>query len=348
MAIVPRRPVGPYAGSVKVREPVARPLDVVAAELLLSASQAFLVGVLCYLAVGVWDERGVGFGPVAVIVAGLGVAIGAGWLYWLLGGVGWPLAAANVPTALFLGFALVLGWSGDDLFRVDGVPLLLGLAASVYGLVCGVFLDSPRRLRWDQRPRPRPGTPVPRVSPTARRVVAAVPRSVPRRGTVQSAEMAPARTGAPGPPGAFGVAAVTSAGAGEVVGDADLPPVTAIASPVTEAVVDDGADVSPGASVAEASGASGPSGPAGTAATGAPDTALGTRMPTERLEKMAAPAPSASAAPTTEPDEEPPAIELPTSIEPKAQKSPWAWAAPPEWTRDEDDEPPRRRSAKRS
>jgi hypothetical protein len=32
-------------------------------------------------------------------------------------------------------------------------------------------------------------------------------------------------------------------------------------------------------------------------------------------------------------------IELPTMIEPRAQRSPWAWAAPPEWSRDEDDEP---------
>ena len=97
---------------MKVREPVARPLDVVAAELLLSASQAFLAGVLFYLALGVWDDRGVGFGPVAIILAMLGAAVGGGWLYWLLGGVGWPLAAANVPVAMFLGFALVLGWRG--------------------------------------------------------------------------------------------------------------------------------------------------------------------------------------------------------------------------------------------
>ena len=47
---------------MKVREPVARPLDVIAAELLLSVSQAFVVGVLLYLAVGVWDERGVDSG----------------------------------------------------------------------------------------------------------------------------------------------------------------------------------------------------------------------------------------------------------------------------------------------
>ena len=192
----------PYPERVKVREPVARPLDVVAAELLLSASQAFLVGVLVYLAMGVWEDRGVSFGPVAIVVAGLGIAVGAGWLYWLLGGVGWPLAAANVPTAMLLGFALILGWQGDDLFRVEGVPLVLSLAASVYGIACGVFLDSPRRLRWDQRQKPRSGTAVPRVSATTRRAAAQVPRSLPRRPstTLQEAvELPPSQAAADTP-----------------------------------------------------------------------------------------------------------------------------------------------------
>ena len=62
-----------------------------------------------------------GLGSVAVILALLGLAVGCGWLYWLLGGVGWPMAAANVPTAMFLGFAIVLAWAGDDLFRVAGI-----------------------------------------------------------------------------------------------------------------------------------------------------------------------------------------------------------------------------------
>ena len=185
--IVARPPTAPYAARVQVRDPVPRSLDIIAAELLLSASQAFLVGVLMYLAIGIWDDRGVGFGPVAVTLAGLGLVIGGAWLYWLSGGVGWPLAAGNVPVAIFLGFALVLGWQGGDIVRVEGVPLLLSLSASVYGLVCGVFLDSPRRRRWDQRQKPRPGASVPRISPTTRMFVARVPRSVPRRSTVAPA-----------------------------------------------------------------------------------------------------------------------------------------------------------------
>lgn len=62
-------------------------------------------------------------------------------------------------------------------------------------------------------------------------------------------------------------------------------------------------------------------------------------MPTERLDE-AARAGSSRLPQDESSDSEAEAIELPTSIEPKAQRSPWAWAAPPEWTRDEDDEPP--------
>jgi hypothetical protein len=328
---------------VKVREPVARPLDVVAAELSLSASQAFLVGVLFYLAVGVWDDRGVGFGPVVVVVAALGLAVGGGWLYWLMGGVGWPLAAANVPTALFLGFALVLGWSGDDLFRVEGIPLLLSVVASVFGLVCGVFLDSPRRLRWDQRPRPRPGTKVPRVSATTQRLAAQVPRSIPRRSELPPAGYPVARPGQGAVPERTAEGEPLAADAADA-GDAD---------PVGEAPVGSVAVVAAAQDDGEEPGAAGMYPTAGTTAALVEDatpTPLGAMMPTERLEKMASPeggsAPPAPSGPTAPAD--PGAIELPTSIEPRAQRSPWAWAAPPEWTRDEDDEPPRRRSSRRS
>ena len=69
-----------YAGLVKVREPVARPLDVIVAELLLSISQAFVVGVLLYLAVGVWSERGIDAGTIAAILVALAFAVGGAWL----------------------------------------------------------------------------------------------------------------------------------------------------------------------------------------------------------------------------------------------------------------------------
>jgi hypothetical protein len=317
--------VRPYAAQVKVREPVPRPLDVVAAEMLLSASQAFLTGVLLYLAVGIWDDRGVGFGPVAIILALLGAAVGGSWLYWMLGGVGWPLAAANVPTAMFLGFALVLGWMGDDLFRVEGVPLLLSLAAAVYGIVCGVFLDSPRRWRWDQRQKPRPGTVVPRVSPATRTFVAAVPRSLPRRpvGSLQPADILP-----------------PTVPAGRSEGETTVPYLLTSEDDLEEldgvpAEPDDGADDAQPE----------PDSDAGAAQAEAAST--GPLMPTERLDQAARAGSSGRSEESDPAPVESGGIELPTSVEPRAQRSPWAWAAPPEWNRDEEDGPGGRSSTRR-
>ena len=59
-------------------------------------------------------------------------------------------------------------------------------------------------------------------------------------------------------------------------------------------------------------------------------------MPTQRLQRGAPD--GAATAKTDTGDDEPVSIELPTMVEPKAQRSPWAWAAPPEWNRDEDDD----------
>jgi hypothetical protein len=323
---------------VQVRDPIPRSLDTIAAELLLSASQAFLVGVLMYLAIGIWGDRGVGSGPVAVTLAGLGLAIGAAWLYWLSGGVGWPLAAANVPTAIFLGFSLVLGWQGGDIVRIEGIPLLLSLAASVYGLACGVFLDSPRRRRWDQRQRPRSGSAVPRISPTTQAFVSRVPRSIPRRSTAAPPGFASLRQGQVGAAG----------GEGQPAGTFDID--DALQALGAEDELD--AEAVGEASADAPAPAGGPGGVPATvgvwAATGSqapgPPSAPGPAMPTERLDRAARATPAVESEPLAEELKD---IELPTSLEPKAQRSPWAWAAPPEWTRDEDDEPPAGRSAGR-
>jgi hypothetical protein len=288
-----------------VREPVARPLDVVGIELLLTASQAFLTGVLMYLAIGIWDDRGVGLGPVAIILALLGLAVGGSWLYWLLGGVGWPMAAANTPAAMFLGFALVLGLAGDLTLRVEGVPLLFAVAAAVYGIVGGVFIDSPRRWRWDQRQKPRDGS-VPLVSETTRAVVAAVPRTIPRRAVPEepSSELATR------------IEAATPA-------DVGTP---ADAAPSSPAGLDDlASDDLASADVADRDDADEVRDPA------SPELVTARAMPTERLAGR-------ESASTSAPEDDPDGIELPTAIEPRAQRSPWAWAAPPEWNRD-DDEP---------
>ena len=325
----------PYAGAVKVREPVARPLDVVAVELLLSASQAFLVGVLMYLAVGVWADRGVGGGSVAIVLGLLGLAVGGSWLYWLLGGVGWPLAVADVPVAMFLGFALVLGWFGEDLFHIQGVPLLLGVAAAVYGIVCGVFLNSPRRWRWDQRQRLRAGTRVPRISGTTQALVAQVPRSLPRRViTPEPVSELAARIEQSTPPTPAPSAEVSATSVpGQPAGLAEAP--------------------QHGVSTSEAAPSPGPVDPELTDAPRVEGTPLKVpeapepKMPTARYERGPSKGGSVSSSGAVE-GEEGDGIVLPTMIEPKAQRSPWAWAAPPEWNREEDDEVAGGRSSKGS
>ena len=227
---------------------------------------------------------------------------------------------------MFLGFALVLGWQGDDLFRVEGVPLLLSLAASVYGLVCGVFLDSPRRWRWDQRQKPRPGTAVPRISPATKTFVAQVPRTLPKRPTtaLERAELLPP-AGTPG-----------GASAGAPGGSAAIPYLD-----------DDGGEPDDLPRDAEPVGGPGGGADAGPGSLDTPAGMSGASMPTERLDQAArsgsSPAADDDAARATDPG----AIELPTALEPRAQRSPWAWAAPPEWTRDEEDEPGDRSSGRR-
>lgn len=327
----------PYPDVVKVREPVARPLDVVAVEMLLSASQAFLAGVMMYLAVGIWDDRGVAVGPVAVILGLLAIAVGGGWLYWLLGGTGWPLAAANVPTAMFLGFALILGWQGDGLIRLDTLPLVLALAASVFGVAAGVFLDSPRRWRWDQRQKLRPGTQVPRVSETTRAAVARVPRALPSRTSVDR-----------GPT----VAVVASTGS-----SAAVDPTVTSARSKDGGVAYRPSDLGPGGEARTSGPFDDPdtdrlSGPEhdeptgdGFGATTAPRSFTPKVEPVEPVANSTTTGTATTSSEGRSTGTSGEGIELPTSIEPKAQRSPWAWAAPPEWTRDEDDDAPGSRPA---
>ncbi len=302
---------------MRVREPVARPLDVIAVELLLSASQAFLVGVLLYLAVGMWADRGVGVGSSAAVLLLLALGVGTAWLYWLLGGVGWPLAAVAAAAATFLGALLLLTWFGEDV-QVAGAPLLLAFASALYGVAGGAFLDSPRRWRWDQRKKLRAGTSVPRLSDTTQAVVAQVPRSLPRRQRQSEpvSELA-ARIGARPPT----VAA-------DEVARTDAPHAIPVAATEPEGPEADADAREP--ELTEAPDVAGRP----LEVPDAPEPVL----PTERRRVAAA-----TTSTKTETD-----IELPTMIEPRAQRSPWAWAAPPEWNRDEDDDAPARRSSKGS
>ena len=316
---------GTYADAVRVREPVARPLDIVAVELLLTASQAFLMGVLLYMAVGFWEDAGVGLASQAAILALLGLGVGGAWLYWLLGGVGWPMAAANAAAGLFFLFALVMDWSVEA-FEIGGAPLVLATAAAVFGVIAGVFLDSPRRWRWNQREKLRPGTKVPRVSPTTQALVAQVPRSLPRRQPQPEpvSELA-ARIESATPAGPEADPKATSpyaAGAGP--GQPDEGASSARADePEPESALSEAPDV-PGTPLEVPE---------------APEPV----MPTARLGRSAPAGP-----PDDESEDDDDSIELPTMIEPKAQRSPWAWAAPPQWNRDEDDEPNSGRSSGRS
>jgi hypothetical protein len=289
---------------MKVREPVARPLDVIVAELLLSVSQAFVVGALLYLAVGVWDERGVASGSIAAILVALAFAIGAAWLYWLLGGMGLPLAAADLPVALFLAFAGLLGLRGDELVRIEPLPLLITLASAIYGIVAGVFLDSPRRLRWDQRRTSRRQEPVPRVSPATAAWAArmgALRRSAASRTTTPTAtSQASATMRTPEP-----IPTTPAAAPAAEVPRATVEPVPARIAPTVAAPEVPARPAPPPRQPPRGAGSGG-------ARTGGPTTS------------STAPAPGEGP------------VELPTSVEPRAQRSPWAWARPPEWHREEE------------
>lgn len=314
-----------YADRVRVREPVARPLDVVAVELMLTTSQAFLVGVLLYMAVGFWEDAGVGLASQAAILALLGLGVGGAWLYWLIGGVGWPMAAVNAPAGMFFVFVLVMDWSVED-FEIGGAPLVLATAAAVFGVVAGAFLDSPRRWRWDQRERLRPGTRVPRVSPVTQALVAQVPRSLPHReGQPEAVSALAARIGSATPSGAgpSGETGAPDVAAGPGEDDEHEGPPPAGPGPEAGSALSDAPEI-PGTPLEV---------PA------APEPA----MPTARLGRSAT---RGQGDKDDEEDED--SLELPTMVGPKAQRSPWAWAAPPEWNRDEDDEATAGRSSGRS
>jgi hypothetical protein len=297
---------------MKVREPVPRPLDVIAAELLVSVTQAFLAGVLAFLAVGFWAERGVGTGPVVALLAAAGLAVSAAWLYWLLGGEGWPMALACLPIALVMGSALLIGAQGTPFLDLDAPLLLLTLAASLYGVAAGFFLDSPRRWRWDQRRTPRPGRSVPRISPTTERALSVMPRVVPGRRT------SPPRSGSPRPPVAPGNVDE------DATGPASRRPIPSLrmATPKPSPGRSD-AIRRPQASLLEPPGTVTLERPA--TAPPAPDT-HGERDRTAADEAIAPPAPAR--------------VELPMTETQKVRRSPWAWASPPEWNRDEPEDEP--------
>jgi hypothetical protein len=151
--------------------------------------------------------------------------------------------------------------------------------------------------------------------------VASVPRTLPRRPTAT----APIIEAEPATGRAAGTPTEDLDAQGRALDEDQDADVEAVPGPADDAPP---GSIAPGAAGAEDA----------TTSPGAPGS-RGATMPTERLDEAARagssrPPQDASSAEAAD------AIELPTSIEPKAQRSPWAWAAPPEWTRDEDDQPP--------
>ena len=116
---------------VRSRPPTDRPLDVVGLELLLCVTQAVLAGMLLTLTreLGA-DARAVGL-PVPGLLAVLGLAVGASWLWWLIGGSGWPMAAVGFAVALLTGALWLLSLQGAAAPRIDPLMGLIAVACAI-------------------------------------------------------------------------------------------------------------------------------------------------------------------------------------------------------------------------
>ena len=152
------------------RQPVDRPLDVVALELLVSITQALLAGILLALASQLGgDARAYGL-PVPGLLAVLGIAVGAGWLVWLTGGSGWVMASVGLATSVLAGALWLLALQDAALPRLEPLVGLIAVACALYGLVAGVFLDGPHRAHWKGGiSQPHRGVPQTRTTPARSR-----------------------------------------------------------------------------------------------------------------------------------------------------------------------------------
>lgn len=148
------------------RPPTDRPLDIVALELLLSISQALLVGILLSMASDLGgDARAAGL-PVPGVTAVLGLAVGATWVWWLVGGSGWLLAAVDLGIAVLTGALWLLSLQDPTAPHIDPLVGLIAVSCAVGGIVGGAFLPGPRRGHWKGgESRPRRGLPETRTSP---------------------------------------------------------------------------------------------------------------------------------------------------------------------------------------
>jgi hypothetical protein len=141
-------------------EPVERPWTSIAAEVGVSAGQAYLVGLCLAIAA---QQDGAPFVQVALVAIAMGLVLA--YTLWILGGSGLPMAVLNLPLLVLavdatlvasgvidlgIGEAALLGPELDG----PGPPLLAVLSAGA-GLLCGLALPGPRRLRPSGRGRPR-------------------------------------------------------------------------------------------------------------------------------------------------------------------------------------------------
>jgi hypothetical protein len=151
---------------VRRRQPVERPLDIVGLELLVSVSQALLAGILLSLAAQLGgDARAQGL-PVPGLLALLGLAVGVGWVWWLMGGSSWVMSAVCLATAILAGALWLLSLQDDSLPRIDLLVGLIALACATYGVVAGVFLPGPHREHWKGGiSQPHRGLPQTRATP---------------------------------------------------------------------------------------------------------------------------------------------------------------------------------------
>ena len=187
----------------------------IALELLLTLASAVLLGLLLWLAVATWDDRGATGGSIVGVLIVVALAVGAGWFLWLTGVSGWLLAGASGVAGLQVAFLLVLGASGEAT-GVNSTVLLVSLGCAILGAACGVFLPPPSSRRYRRGPRVRASA---GGAPSAPRVSPQVAHAADRYAKQAVAGMV------------AGAAAVTAAGARRATRSTATPDVPAAAQP---------------------------------------------------------------------------------------------------------------------
>jgi hypothetical protein len=133
-------------------EPVERPLRVIAVEFALTAGQAYLVGLCLAIAA---QQDGAPFVQIGLAAVSMGLVLA--YALWLLGGSGLPMAVLNLPLLVLTVDLALVAWGVIDLGvgrigllgpeLAGPVPPLLAALSAAAGVLCGLALPGPRRLR---------------------------------------------------------------------------------------------------------------------------------------------------------------------------------------------------------